>query len=381
MDENYQQRSSANSFSQTNNSGNIRQGYFNSTHVNGRKNSNNKNSGNYFNGAGNKFKNQKNPNNRNNNYSNNISNDNQSLPHYFNNSNSTLVNSNTYDYNNSSNGFSLDFGVQKNKKFMNASPKKHTSLGKFNSPNKQNETNTNVSLAGPAKKNKKKNKKGAKSNNFENNTTNDTSSFGNNITNNIQNMNDFVTERLNRSLSKDYTSPNSSFEVRSPSMPTSISLDNFDLTNINFKRSPTMPNTLNSYTQENKYANVNSPSYKNKFLLEEPIIHESVEYEAKENLSKTHTTGIAMINSNDDSVSFYSTPLNGTKNDSNGETSEGQSSVSSVSPNSKIFNEQSQMEIRKFWLLLARVKLRLSWILLSKKQLQMLLLRSATEKN
>ena len=125
-------------------------------------------------------------------------------------------------------------------------------------------------------------------------------------------------------------------------MPTSISLDNFDLASINFKRSPTMPNTLNAYTQENPYSNLNSSPYKNKFLLEEQTIQESLEYEPEEEgSSKTQTAGTTVISNNDDSVSFYSTPLNGTKNNSNAETSEGQSSVSSVSPNGKFSNEQS----------------------------------------
>ena len=83
---------------------------------------------------------------------------------------------------------------------MSGSPNKNTStFNKFNTANKPGETNANATgpNGGPVKKNKRNKKKGGKSNNFANNTN----SFGNNITNNIQNMNDFVTERLNRSVS------------------------------------------------------------------------------------------------------------------------------------------------------------------------------------
>ena len=116
-------------------------------------------------------------------------------------------------------------------------------------------------------------------------------------------------------------------------MPTSISLDNFSSAGLHYKRSPILPNALTNFVtsaqqqpHDSHYSNVNtSPYSKLKFQQEEATIQESLEYEAGDDMSKpasstahstTHMASNNTTRTNDDSVSFYSTPLNATKNDS-----------------------------------------------------------------
>lgn len=155
-------------------------------------------------------------------------------------------------------------------------------------------------------------------------------------------------------MSRDYpSSPNKSFDEKSK-LPTSISLDNFQYSNISIKKSPS-----SSYVPFNPN---NSP-------LKSAIIPETVESEtaeAKKSSKINETT--------DDTISFYSTPLTHTNESTvkadafitptpypqtNGESSEdstspisstknnietGTSSSSGSSPDSKKLNDDTETE-------------------------------------
>ena len=127
-----------------------------------------------------------------------------------------------------------------------------------------------------------------------------------------------------------------------------------------------MPISLSTFSHD-QYSNVNvSPTQKSKFQREETTIQESVEDDDKKQISPKATNdhqlqqqqkshSITITSNQDDSVSFYSTPLNGTKNDSTSSSSSGLNeeqlakflntvetcSSGSISPCSKVFNELS----------------------------------------
>jgi hypothetical protein len=162
-------------------------------------------------------------------------------------------------------------------------------------------------------------------------------------------------------MSRDYpSSPSKSFDEKSK-LPTSISLDNFQYSNISIKKSPS-----SSYVPFNPN---NSP-------LKGVIIQETVESEATEAKKASKINETTANNFNDDTISFYSTPLTHTNESTvvadafitptpypqtNGESSEdstspisstknnietGTSSSSGSSPDSKKLNDDTETEFQ-----------------------------------
>ena len=154
-------------------------------------------------------------------------------------------------------------------------------------------------------------------------------------------------------------------------MPTSISLDNFSSAGLHYKRSPILPNALTNFVtsaqqqpHDSHYSNVNtSPYSKLKFQQEEATIQESLEYEAGDDMSKpasstahstTHMASNNTTRTNDDSVSFYSTPLNATKNDS--ASSKASSPSSTAETHGDKHSSLSSMANHRSWSRPARAK-------------------------
>ena len=162
-------------------------------------------------------------------------------------------------------------------------------------------------------------------------------------------------------MSRDYpSSPSKSFDEKSK-LPTSISLDNFQYSNISIKKSPS-----SSYVPFNPN---NSP-------LKGVIIQETVESETTEAKKASKINETTANNFNDDTISFYSTPLTHTNESTvvadafitptpypqtNGESSEdstspisstknnietGTSSSSGSSPDSKKLNDDTETEFQ-----------------------------------